>query len=243
MFLSIIIPAYNESKRIIKTLDTLVEFFRHKKFKWEIIIVDDGSKDYTVKKVLEFTTVDHRVKLVKINENLGKGNAVKIGMMEATGEWCFLCDADLSMPIDNFEKFIPNDFNIPKYDIVIGSREATGSIRYDEPFYRHIYGKAFNFFVKIFMFSGINDTQCGFKLFTKRSAQIIFPNLLIKGFAFDVEVLFLAKKLDFSIHEIGIEWHHSSGSKVHVFNGFRAFIDVVNIRINYLKGKYSLIVK
>ena len=93
------------------------------------------------------------------------------------------------------------------------------------------------------MFSGINDTQCGFKLFTKRSAQIIFPNLLIKGFAFDVEVLFLAKKLDFSIHEIGIEWHHSSGSKVHVFNGFRAFIDVVNIRINYLKGKYSLIVK
>lgn len=237
MFLSIIIPAYNESNRINKTLNELIGYFDKKKYKWEIIVVDDGSIDKTRNEVSKIVKSDNRVKLIISKKNFGKGDAVAKGMLEANGEWRFLCDADLSMPIGNIERFISYT---NKYDLIIGSREAIGSNRYDEPFYRHLYGKLFNIFVKILIFSEIQDTQCGFKLFRGTVAENIFSKQLIRGFAFDVESIFIAKELNYSICETGIEWHHSQGSKVTLSKGIGAFIEVINIKINHLRGKYNL---
>ena len=141
MFLSIIIPAYNESNRINKTVNELIDYFDNKKYKWEIIVVDDGSIDETRNEVSKIVKSDNRVKLIFSKKNFGKGDAVGKGMLEANGEWRFLCDADLSMPIGNIERFISYT---NKYDLIIGSREVIGSNRYDEPFYRHLYGKLFN---------------------------------------------------------------------------------------------------
>ena len=237
MFLSIIIPAYNESNRINKTLNELIGYFDKKKYKWEIIVVDDGSIDETRNEVSKIVKSDNRVKLIISKKNFGKGDAVGKGMLEANGEWRFLCDADLSMPIGNIERFISYT---NKYDLIIGSREVIGSNRYDEPFYRHLYGKLFNIFVKILIFSEIQDTQCGFKLFRGKAAENIFSKQLIRGFAFDVESIFIAKGLNYSICETGIEWHHSQGSKVTLSKGIRALIEVINIKINDLRGKYNL---
>ena len=237
VFLSIIIPAYNEASTISTSLSTVVSYLQKKSWFWEIIVVDDGSVDETVQKVSEMALLNDNIKMCISSSNQGKGDAVKKGMLFAKGEWRFLCDADLSMPISNIEHFFSNQDHIPYYDLTLGSRELPASKRYNEPWQRHMFGRLFNLFVKLFMFKGIEDTQCGFKMFSAASSKAIFPLLSLKGFAFDVEAIFIANKLGFSVGEVGIEWHHRRGSKVSFISGAKAFFDVLTLRVRYLFRK------
>ena len=236
IYLSIVIPAYNEELRIERTISKLVRYFSKCSYNWEIVVVDDGSIDSTCKIVSNLNKNDFRIKLLKLDHR-GKGSAVRKGMYESTGEWKFLCDADLSMDIDNFSRFLSDDFT-PTHDICIASREVDGSKRFNEPFIRHIKGRLFNYAVKIFTLRGIQDTQCGFKLFSKKSSNILFSNQSFNGWAFDVEILVIARQSGFTIGEIPINWYYKEGSKMTLVKGFLAVIDVFKIGLSSYLGRY-----
>ncbi|MCD6577439.1 MAG: glycosyltransferase family 2 protein [Anaerolineaceae bacterium] len=235
-FLSIIIPAFNEANRLPETLRKINAYLLAQDFSTEIIVVENGSTDGTyaiandMREEICCLTVLHE-------ENRGKGWAVRQGMFKAHGKYRFICDADLSMPIEEISNFIPPaELDAP---IAIGSREAPGAVRYAEPRYRHLIGRAFNWFVRILLLPELNDTQCGFKLFREDAANAIFPHLTISGWTFDVEALFIAHKLGFKIVEIPIQWHHHPHSTVKVLrDSFWMGIDLLKICLNNLKGKY-----
>lgn len=235
-FLSIIIPAFNEAKRMPDTLRKINTYLSTQDYSTEIIVVENGSTDDTY--AIANDMQGEICCLTILHENRrGKGWAIRQGMFKARGEYRFICDADLSMPIEEIAKFIPSpELNAP---IAIGSREAPGSVRYDEPQYRHLIGRVFNWLVRILLIPGIIDTQCGFKLFREDAAKAIFPKLTIIGWTFDVEVLFIARKLGFKIVEIPIHWHHHPHSSVKVFrDSLRMGIDLIKIRLNDLRGRY-----
>ena len=212
-FCSIVIPSYNEASQIRSTLETIKAYMDSRNHKWEIIVVNDGSKDATEKIVKTFRLSEPRVQIVTIPHS-GKGWAVKTGMHKASGKLRFMCDADLSMPINEIEKFFTA---ISKgCDIVIGSRELSESKRFNEPKIRHFIGRVFNFFAKKVSLTNFNDTQCGFKCFKEVAADLIFPQQASKGFAFDIEILKLAKKANFRITEIPIVWYHKRPSKLKI---------------------------
>ena len=212
-FCSIVIPCYNESTQIFSTLSTIKEYMDSKKYTWEIIVVDDGSEDNTRKIVSSFSLTEPRVKIITIPHS-GKGWAVKTGMTKSNGNLRFMCDADLSMPINEIDKFFEHISE--GYDIVVGSREVPGSKRFNEPKIRHVMGRIFNLFAKKVSLTNFDDTQCGFKCFRATAAKHIFTRQTNKGFAFDIEVLKLAKKANFRIIEIPIIWYHKRPSKVKI---------------------------
>ena len=231
MFLSIIIPAYNEEQRIGKTLFTMKEYFKSQNYDYEVIVVDDGSRDDTVLKSQESSlALDGKLKVVKNGINRGKGFSVKNGILNSSGEYILISDADMSTPIQEVEKLLKHikDGN----DVVIGSRSIQGSdIRVYQPWYRQIMGKTFNLFVKTLLFRGINDTQCGFKLFRGDVARNIAQKMRIEGFCFDVEMLYLAKKSGFKVKEIGVVWENSPDSRVTVVNSsLNMFFDLFKIK-------------
>lgn len=236
-FLSIIIPAFNEANRIPDTLQKINAYLIQQDFPSEIIVVENGSTDGTYNIVNEMQgeisclTVLHE-------DRRGKGWAVQQGMFRAKGDYRFICDADLSMPIQEVAKFMPPaELSAP---IAIGSREAPGAVRYNEPEYRHFIGRIFNWLVRLIALPGLNDTQCGFKLFREDAAKDVFPRLTILGWTFDVEALFIARKLGYKIVEIPIHWHHHPHSTVKVFrDSFKMGLDLIKIRINDLLGKYG----
>ena len=235
-FLSIIIPAFNEAERLPETLRKINAYLSAQDFPTEIIVVENGSTDgtYTIANDMQGEICC----LTVLHENRrGKGWAIRQGMLKACGEYRFICDADLSMQIEEIANFMPPvELNAP---IAIGSREAPGSVRYDEPQYRHLIGRAFNWLVRILLLPGLNDTQCGFKLFREDAANAIFPRLTIFGWTFDVEALFIARKLGFKIVEIPIHWHHHPQSTVKVLrDSFQMGIDLLKIRLNDLRGRY-----
>jgi glycosyltransferase involved in cell wall biosynthesis len=184
-----------------------------RQYDWEIIVVNDGSQDATERIVNSFCCSEPRVQILTIPHS-GKGRAVKTGMLKAKGDLRFMCDADLSMPITEIDKFFIQIAN--GYDIVIGSRELSESKRFDEPKIRHLIGRVFNFFAKKVSLTGFNDTQCGFKCFKENAANHVFLRQASKGFAFDIEILKLAKKEKFNILEIPIIWYHKRPSKVKI---------------------------
>jgi len=236
-FLSIIIPAFNEAKRIPETLRKINAYLLQQDFPCEIIVVENGSSDGTYNIVNEMQaeicclTVLHE-------DRRGKGWAVQQGMLQAKGDYLFICDADLSMPIEEVANFMPPaQLSAP---IAIGSREAPGAVRYNEPEYRHLIGRIFNWLARLIVLPGLNDTQCGFKLFREDAAKDVFPKLTIFGWTFDVEALFIARKLGYKIVEVPIHWHHHPHSTVKVFrDSFRMGLDLIKIRINNLLGKYG----
>lgn len=239
-FISIIIPAYNEEKRILPTLKEIYDYLSRQDYTYEIIIVDDGSSDNTVQLVKDF--IGHNNKGINIlmnGENRGKGFSVKRGMLAAKGELIFFTDADLSTPIEEIERCLPYFLN--NYDVVIGSRSLPNSdIIIHQPWYREKMGKTFNFMVNMVLVKGIIDTQCGFKGFKKEAARLIFTRCRINGFSFDVEAIFLSQKFDFKIKEVPIRWKNSALSKVSpVRHPFQMFKDLITIKINDLKGKYQ----
>ena len=235
-YLSVVIPAYNEARRLPATLTTLHEYLSGRSYAWEVIVADDGSEDETPAIVQEFART-HPGFQVHTFPHRGKGAAVKQGMLAAHGEYRFLCDADLSMPIEHLSRLLPPD--APAADIVIGSREAPGARRIGEPRRRHLMGRVFNVFTRLLATPGIADTQCGFKVFNAGAATALFPRQTLDGFAFDAEILFLARKHNFTTAEVGIDWHYRAESKVRPFrDGWRTLRDLLLIRWRWLTRKY-----
>ena len=236
VFLSIIFPAYNEEGRIVSTLEKTITFLKEQNYSSEILVVENGSRDKTFE--LASAIIPQYPTLRVIHESQrGKGLAVKRGMLESTGEFRFICDVDLSMPIEEVNRFLPPNLTS---EISIASREAPGAIRYNEPEYRHIVGRVFNFIVRVLALPGLHDTQCGFKCFSGRAAEILFPYQTISGWTFDVEILYVARKLGYSITELGIPWYHDSQSKVKVLrDSVQMLLDLLHIRMNDLRGYYA----
>ena len=236
-YLSVVIPAYNEESRLPQTLDTVRAYLAGKPYPWEIIVADDGSDDATAAHVSRVGQTDERVKLLPLPHR-GKGWAVKNGMLAARGEYRFLCDADLSMPIDLLDRLLPGA--AAPLDIVIGSREAAGARRIGEPRRRWLMGRVFNAMTRVMATPGIADTQCGFKVFRAAVAEKLFALQALDGFAFDAEILFLARRSGFSVAEVGIDWHYRSESKVRpIRDGWRTLRDLVIIRYRWFSGLYE----
>jgi glycosyltransferase involved in cell wall biosynthesis len=242
-YLSVVIPAFNEEERIASTVEALVAYLESwaGERTWELLVVSDGSTDSTAKIVSDISAGNSKVRLVDAPHG-GKGAAVRRGMDEAAGEWRFLCDADLSMPASNLGRFFEgsgSNSGNPRYDVSIGSREAQGAKRFNEPRSRHIKGRLFNYAVKVLALRGIEDTQCGFKLFSAESARKLFPHQSLDGWAFDVELLVLAKTAKFSIGEIPIDWYYGEGSKMTLTKGLIAVLDVARVGLNRVLRKYG----
>ena len=237
--LSIVIPAFNEERRILLTLQKLTGYLTGAAYTAEILVVDDGSSDRTCAMVREFAKQAPLHVRVSKQRHRGKGHAVRAGMLEATGTYRFLCDADLAMPVEELSKFLPPA--LLGVDVAVGSREAPGARRYQEPPYRHIMGRAFNLWARVLTVSGIRDTQCGFKCFTAAAAEALFRQQRLDGFGFDVEILFLAQKGGLHMVEVPINWYHQQESKVRpVEDTFRMLFDAVRVRWRYQTGRYRL---
>lgn len=227
-FLSVVIPAFNEEPRIAETLAKVTEYLVAQGFEWEVVVADDGSTDHTAQLVGRVIVEHPNVRILRLKHG-GKGWAVKNGMLAAEGQYRLLCDADLSVPIQQVERLLPPTG--PDSDIVLGSREAEGAERIGEPVRRHVMGRLFSLFVNRLVVSGMADTQCGFKCFKGETAQNLFPRLTINGFAFDVELLHLARKLGISFSEVGIDWYYRSQSKVRpVQDSLTMTLDLIKIR-------------
>ncbi len=229
--LSIVIPAYNEEKRVLGTLSRIIDYFKNRSEVYEIIVVNDGSIDKT-KELIENFSKNNNIKLISYEPNRGKGFAVRTGVLNSKGELILFTDADLATPIEEYEKLLSYIRN--GYDIAIGSRALKESkIVIHQPFYREIAGKAFNKVVQLLTVKGINDTQCGFKLFKGDVGREIFSRCKLNGFSFDIEFLFYAKKLNYKIIEVPVIWIHQERSKVKLLrDGFRMLLDLILIRLN-----------
>ena len=236
--LSIVIPAYNEESRIGPTLEAAAEYLRSAPWSSEVLGVDDGSRDRTAE-VVRGRIDSFPVPLTLLAEpHRGKGGAVRTGMLHARGEHRLLFDADMAMPFEELPRFMEAAREV---DVVLGSREVKGARRESESALRHLRGRVFNLFVKLAAVPGIEDTQCGYKLFRASAARTIFEKVTIDGFAFDVEALVIARRHGQSLREIPIQWRHHAVSRVRPVRDTLAMIwQVLNIRWNDLRGRYRL---
>lgn len=236
-YLSIIIPAHNEEQRLPHTLEQVADFLSRQDFSSEIIVVENGSSDRTLALAQIYAQRIPNLRVLHSTER-GKGLAVNMGMLAARGRYRFFADADLSMPIAEVARFIPPA--LPDAQVAIGSREAPGAVRYDEPSYRHVTGRVFNTIVRLLALPGLEDTQCGFKCFRGDIADEVFPLQTISGWTFDVEVLFIARRRGYRIVEVGIPWYFNADSKIRVArDASRMFLDLINIRLNAWAGRYE----
>lgn len=235
--LSVIVPTLNEERCIGQFLDRVSAFLESHGEPWEIVVVDDGSSDGTVALVERSKRADSRIQLFK-QPHRGKGAAVRRGMLGARGAWRLMTDADLSVSPDEWASFLGAAANTGA-EVIIGSREAAGARRIGEPVSRHIVGRVFNWIVQLCVLPGIHDTQCGFKLLRADAAQIVFPHVTTDGFAFDVELLFLARRAGFRAREVGVVWVCRTESRVSISRGAAAFVDVLRIRLNAWRGVYA----
>jgi glycosyltransferase involved in cell wall biosynthesis len=236
-FLSIIIPAYNEEKRLPSTLEQVFHFLERQSYTSEVIVVENGSNDKTFEVTQGFAKQHENLHVVH-NQQRGKGGAVLRGVHESHGEYLFICDADLSMPIEEISKFLPPV--LADIDIAIASREAPGAIRYNEPDYRHFTGRVFNMLIRLMVLPKLQDTQCGFKCISAEVARDIFRFQTLTGWAFDVELLYIAHHRGYRIIEIPIDWYFNADSKVRVLrDSWRMFLDLLVIRRNARLGLYD----
>lgn len=228
-YLSIIIPAYNEAERIPRTLIDMDRRLARAEYSYEILVIDDGSKDNTVEVVTKMLPMIKNLRIVETNENLGKGGAVRRGMLLAKGQIRLFTDADNSTSIDQFENMIP--FFKQGYGVVIGSRAVKGAkLDPPEPFYRQAIGKGLNLFIQALLLWGIWDTQCGFKAFTAEAADRIFKMSRIRGWGFDVEILSIAKLMGYKIKEMPVRWADDARSHVRWSGGLQFIRDALKIR-------------
>ena len=236
-FLSIVIPAYNEESRLPNTLEQINAFIERQTYTAEVLVVENGSQDRTFAVAQAFAGEHPRVTVLQEGQR-GKGLAVRRGILQARGEYRFMCDADLSMPVDEINRFLPPA--LPGADIVIGSREAPGAVRYNEPQYRHLGGRAVNTMIRLLALPGLNDTQCGFKCFRAPVAEALFRLQTLTGWAFDVELLYLARQRGYSIVELPIHWYFNPESKLNVFqDAIKMGMDILTIHWNKLRGVYD----
>lgn len=234
-YLSIIIPAYNEAERIKSTLDKISDFLRVQRYRYEIIVVDDGSSDDTREIVAEAAARIPMLKILKLPLNQGKGAAVKTGMLAAEGEVRLFMDADNSTSIEQVEKLLPYLRN--GYDIAVGSRRIAGAeIRVSQPFVREVLGACFRAIVHFLIPLDIIDTQNGFKLFTSAAAEMLFKNLHTNGWGFDVEILFFAHKMRLTVAEVPIVWANDYRSQLRFPDMLRMIPDLLRIRLRAING-------
>jgi dolichyl-phosphate beta-glucosyltransferase len=235
--LSIVIPAHNEEHRLSDSLNRVLTFLQRQAYQAEILVVENGSQDRTAEIARRFTERHPNLSLLQEPE-AGKGLAVRRGMLAAQGEYRFICDADLSMPIEEVNRFIPPI--LLDFDVAIASREIPGAVRYGEPLYRHWVGRVFNLLVRALTIPGIQDTQCGFKCFKAEVAEDLFSVQVINGWTFDAEVLFIALRRGYRIVEVPISWHYIPGSRVRLLrDSFAMLTDLFHIRINARRGLYE----
>ena len=252
--LSVVIPAYNEQQRIAPTLERILDYLYHEFKCFEVIVADDGSTDETAAVVERYARLQphhaaHPTVRVLRLPHRGKGCAVRAGMLAAQGDYILFLDADLSTPIEDVQKLLP--WLEREYAVVIGSREGLGARRINEPFYRHLMGRAFNLGVRLITGQSFADTQCGFKAFHRAAAHNIFQRVVLYDDAastvqgarvtgFDVEVLYVARKQGYMIREVPVVWQHMRGSKVSpVRDAFYMFRDIIAVRVNALRGLYD----
>ena len=236
---SVIIPAYNESERITRTLDKVLAYLEEQKWDAEVLVVNDGSRDRTPEIVCEYAARHPRVRLLENPGNRGKGYSVRHGMLEAKGDLLLFSDADLSSPIYEAPKLF--DALADGADVAIGSRWLQRELQTErQPLYRQFFGRVFNLMLRTVLGLPFKDTQCGFKAFTRPAASAIFPLQRIERWGFDPELLFLAKKLGFTVREVPVEWAHDERSKISPLrDGLRIFLEMLQIRWNSLTGKYT----
>jgi dolichyl-phosphate beta-glucosyltransferase len=236
-FFSLIIPAHNEQNRLPDTLQQAIAYLQAQSYDFEVLVVENCSDDNTFAIAQAFADQHPQVRVLQ-NIQRGKGLAVKRGMLEARGEYRFMCDADLSMPIAEIRKFIPPA--LTGYDIAIASREAPGSIRYNEPAYRNLGGRAINLIIRLLALPGLHDSQCGFKCFSGRAADDLFQVQTLHGWSFDIELLYVARLRRYRTVELPIDWYYRSESKVHaVRDALRMILDIITIRRNAMRGLYG----
>lgn len=239
-YLSVVIPAYNEERRLLDTLARVHEYLSHRDFSFEILVVDDGSEDDTAGIVERFAQEHEGVRLICNDRNRGKGYSVRHGVLSAWGRDILFSDADLSTPIEECERLLPC-ISSGEYDIAIGSRAmAESNLEVRQPFYREWMGRMFNRIVQRLTVRGIVDTQCGFKAFRGDVARQLFQKQTLTGFAFDVEILFLAQKAGFNIMEVPITWRNSADSRLNpVRDSLRMLREVITVRCNDWRGIYE----
>lgn len=237
VFLSIIFPAHNEEARLPETLKKVDDFVKRLSFTSEVIIIENASADATLRIAQEFAR-EHDYMTVLHDDLAGKGRAVQKGMLAARGAYRFICDVDLSMPVEEIIHFLPPE--LEGYDVAIASREAKGAVRYGEPAYRHFVGRVFNSLVRILTLPELNDTQCGFKCFTAKAAETLFPKMTIFGWTFDVEILAIARQKKYRLVEVPIPWYYQPRSKINVLrDSAKMALDLFQIRKNLRKGVYA----
>lgn len=235
--LSVIIPVYNEERRLPGTLAQLHNFLKQQPYQAEVLVVENGSQDRTFELACAFAEQHSCVRVLRENRR-GKGLAVQRGMLEAQGEYRFMCDADFSMPVEQINCFLPP--SLSPVEIAIASREAPGAVRYNEPEYRHVVGRIFNWMIRLLVLPGLHDTQCGFKCFRADVAEQIFPLQTLTGWSFDVEVLYIARRRGYRIQEVPVPWYFNAESKISVLrDSGRMLFDLINIRWNALRGRYA----
>jgi glycosyltransferase involved in cell wall biosynthesis len=237
MYLSVVIPAYNEAERISATLLAVDAYLGRQAYPYEILVVNDGSRDATGKIVTNMAKFIKYLRLIDIKENHGKGSVVQIGMLAAKGDIRLFMDADNSTSIDQIEAMLP--FLREGYGVVIGSRAVRGAhLEPPEPPWRRIAGFLLNVFVELILLPGIRDTQCGFKAYTAEAAEEIFGVAKIRTWGFDVETLALAKRFGYSLKEVPVHWVNDTRSHVRFSGGLQFLRDIIKIRWWLWMGAY-----
>lgn len=237
VFLSVIIPAYNEARRLPGSFEQILRFLDGQAYSAEILVVENGSRDATWEVANAAAERDPRIRVLR-EPIRGKGAAVRRGMLAAKGEYRFLCDADLSMPIEELRNFLPP--LLEDVDIAIGSREVAGAVRYEEPGMRHLMGRVFNTLVRLVLVPEIQDTQCGFKCFRAEAADEIFSRVTRTGFSFDIESLVIANRFGYRIEQIPVNWYFDSDSRVRIIQDTLGMVfDVFAIWLKSLAGAYD----
>jgi dolichyl-phosphate beta-glucosyltransferase len=232
--LSVVVPALNEEDRLPRTLERIVSHLGPRREGYELVVVDDGSRDRTAERAQAAGAT-----VLRNETTRGKGYAVRRGMLAARGARRLMTDADLSTPIEELDRLCARMDE--GHDVVIGSRALPGArIEVHQPWYRENMGRLFNLFVRALAVPGVTDTQCGFKLFSGSAARDVFSSARLDGFSFDVEVLFLARRKGYRIAEVPVVWRNDAASRVSLVRGFLAFPDLLRIRANDWRGRYGL---
>jgi len=237
--LSFVIPAYQEGGRIAATLEAALSYLAEQALAGEVVVVDDGSTDDTAAAVAEYAESHPMVRLLRNEANRGKGYSVRRGMLEARGETVLFSDADGSTPFEETEKLLAA-LDGRGADVAIGSRELPGSdLARPQPWHRRAMGGVFRNLVRLLVVGGFRDTQCGFKAFRRQAAQDVFRRQTLDGFAFDVEVLFIARRLGYRVVEVPVRWLDSVPSRVRMMSDpLRMLLDLARIRLRALRGAY-----
>ncbi|HOX21488.1 MAG TPA: glycosyltransferase family 2 protein [Candidatus Paceibacterota bacterium] len=237
-YLSVIIPAYNESKSIAVTLFDIDKYLAQMDYSYEILVVNDGSKDNTAEIVDKLTPVIKNLVLIDNQQNKGKGGVIRQGMLEAKGTIRVFTDADNATSIDQINKLLPHFKE--DYQVVIGSRAAEGAeLAVRQPFWKFLLGRMGNLFIRLMVLPGVKDTQCGFKAFTEEAAEAVFLRTTIFGWGFDIEALAIAKLLGYRIKEVGIRWVNNPDSRVKPSSYLKVFLETIRIRVNLWWKKYG----